>query len=261
MTYRERREARAEKRREWAASRAAKASAAFESARRTADAIPLGQPILVGHHSEKRHRRDIARIDSGMRRGVESEKMAAHHLSAAAGIEEQLDRSIYDDDPDAAEQLAARVKALEEKRARMVAENKAFRKGPAAYAAHLGITAEQEQARRIRIMGGLSWCRQPHPAYELSNLGGNITRYRKRLQNLETKTKLTAQAEAAPGGVLVTDCGGGYVVVRFAEKPERDTLETLRAAGCRWSGGAWCGYRDKLPAGFLETLTASEVTA
>ena len=25
--------------------------------------IPLGQPILVGHHSEKRHGRDLKRID------------------------------------------------------------------------------------------------------------------------------------------------------------------------------------------------------
>ncbi|MFH8253090.1 DUF3560 domain-containing protein [Microbacterium sp. B2969] len=30
-------------------------------ARRIADGIPFGQPILVGHHSEARHRRDLAR--------------------------------------------------------------------------------------------------------------------------------------------------------------------------------------------------------
>lgn len=71
MTYRERREARAEKLREWAAKRDAKSAAGFQAARTVADGIPLGQPILVGHHSEKRHRRDIARIDSGMRAGAE----------------------------------------------------------------------------------------------------------------------------------------------------------------------------------------------
>ena len=36
--------------------------------------IPMGQPILVGHHSERRHRRDIARIDSNMRRAIEESK-------------------------------------------------------------------------------------------------------------------------------------------------------------------------------------------
>jgi Spy/CpxP family protein refolding chaperone len=71
MTYRERRLRKAERLRGWAAKRTAKSAAAFESARVVADGIPMGQPILVGHHSERRHRRDIARIDSGMRNGVE----------------------------------------------------------------------------------------------------------------------------------------------------------------------------------------------
>jgi hypothetical protein len=32
-------------------------------ARERLEMIPLGQPILVGHHWEKRHRRDLKRID------------------------------------------------------------------------------------------------------------------------------------------------------------------------------------------------------
>ncbi|MDX2290928.1 MULTISPECIES: DUF3560 domain-containing protein [Streptomyces] len=67
------REARADaraKRFEELASRAAGASeAAFASARRIGSAIPFGQPVPVGHHSE--HRRGLARIDSGMRKGFE----------------------------------------------------------------------------------------------------------------------------------------------------------------------------------------------
>lgn len=37
-----------------------------------AEGIPLGQPILVGHHSERHARRDAKRIESGMRRAVEN---------------------------------------------------------------------------------------------------------------------------------------------------------------------------------------------
>ena len=33
------------------------------AARGPFEMIPLGQPILVGHHSEKRHRRDLKRLD------------------------------------------------------------------------------------------------------------------------------------------------------------------------------------------------------
>ncbi|EED9465065.1 DUF3560 domain-containing protein, partial [Salmonella enterica subsp. enterica] len=35
-----------------------------------ASVIPFGQPILVGHHSERRARRDAQRIENGMKRAV-----------------------------------------------------------------------------------------------------------------------------------------------------------------------------------------------
>lgn len=45
-----------------------------ESARRAvagiADNIPFGQPILIGHHSERHARKDAERIENGMRRAV-----------------------------------------------------------------------------------------------------------------------------------------------------------------------------------------------
>ncbi|MFD9007759.1 DUF3560 domain-containing protein [Streptomyces sp. NPDC059552] len=53
------------------ADRAADASeAALAEARRIGSAILFGQPILVGHHSEKRHRAALDRIDSNMRTRV-----------------------------------------------------------------------------------------------------------------------------------------------------------------------------------------------
>ena len=44
----------------------AEANGRFSRAHSIADGIPFGQPILVGHHSEKRHRADLARIDNNM---------------------------------------------------------------------------------------------------------------------------------------------------------------------------------------------------
>ncbi|HGV5093444.1 TPA: DUF3560 domain-containing protein, partial [Klebsiella pneumoniae] len=35
-----------------------------------ASAVPLGQPILVGHHSERRARRHAQKIENGMKRAV-----------------------------------------------------------------------------------------------------------------------------------------------------------------------------------------------
>ena len=101
MTRRERLEAKVEKRRQWAESRRRKADASFTKFRSINDAIPFGQPILVGHHSERGHRRDIERMDNAVRAGVESAKMADHHESKAEGLEAALESSIFSDDPDA----------------------------------------------------------------------------------------------------------------------------------------------------------------
>lgn len=54
----------------------ARSTAGSHAAHEIGRHIPMGQPILVGHHSERRHRRDIARIDSNMRKAVEESKKA-----------------------------------------------------------------------------------------------------------------------------------------------------------------------------------------
>src|SRR5690606_225754 len=41
-------------------------------AQNIASAIPPGQPILVGHHSERRHRRDLNRINGLTRKGFDA---------------------------------------------------------------------------------------------------------------------------------------------------------------------------------------------
>lgn len=246
MTRRERLEAKLAKRAEWADKRDARASAACDKAHRIASVIPPGQPILVGHHSERHHRRDIGRMDSAMRESVESTKMAEHHRSKAAGLEVMLETAIFSDDPDAVEAIEAKIAKLEAERAAMKASNAAFRKGDEAWAKLLGITLEQAAARRKTIMEGYSWCRQPHPAFELSNLAGNLGRMKKRLVTVKARQATTAKAEAAPNGILI-DGSADYARVTFAEKPSREILNDLKAAGFHWSGGSWCGVRRNLP--------------
>lgn len=63
---------------------AGRSDAAFSLAHTISDAIPLGQPILVGHHSERHARRDASRIDNAMRAGVEQSHKAAYYQAKAA---------------------------------------------------------------------------------------------------------------------------------------------------------------------------------
>lgn len=178
MTRRERLQRRLERRQEWGEKREAEATRLFDRAHMLAQQIPLGQPILIGHHSEKRHRAHIAKIEAAGFGGVAASKMADKHHLAASGIEDQLERSIFDDDPDAIEQLRERIAGLEAKRERMKAAN-----------------AEYRTAHKAELAGLTPYGRSeavPYPSYSLSNLGANIRRYQQRLARLEAQAAGTA---------------------------------------------------------------------
>jgi|GEM_PF-6662192 len=51
------------------------------------DMIPLGQPILVGHHSERRHRSDIEKMRRNMDKLCEEQKLAKHLSAKGASLE------------------------------------------------------------------------------------------------------------------------------------------------------------------------------
>ncbi|CAO3445668.1 hypothetical plasmid protein [Azospirillum argentinense] len=64
------------------ASEARQAKAAVDS---IMEHIPLGQPILVGHHSERRARKDAERIEGGLRRAVKLWDTSDYWTRRAAG--------------------------------------------------------------------------------------------------------------------------------------------------------------------------------
>lgn len=213
MTRRERLERRAEKRREWSDSRSAKSSASFERAQSIADGIPFGQPILVGHHSERAHRRDIARIESGMAAGIEHGRKAEAHAEKAEGIEEQLARSIYSDDVDAVERLEERIAGLEAERERIKAYNASCRRG----ARDVSLLDEKQQADLASTARVCSWqigSKGEAPAYWLQNLGGNIRRNRERLEQIKRENAARASGSRGRGRPMsarfsstCADCG------------------------------------------------------
>jgi hypothetical protein len=69
---------------------------------------------------------------------------------------------------------------------------------------------------------------------------------RERLAFVKVQRERAAAAAAAPAGVSI-EAAGDYCTVTFAEKPEREILDALKAAGFRWGKGSWSGRRDKLP--------------
>jgi len=239
-----------ERRLEWAEARDKRASAALEGAHKLGSMVPLGQPILVGHHSEARHRRDLKRIDSKYRAAYESDKMATHHRAKADGLARQLDNTIFSDDENAIEALEARIAEREAQSAKMKAVNRAYAKGDAEALAELGFDLETTRAKLGAMSSyGKYYSERPFPSYALSNLRANIRRDKKRIEEVKRRAAATERAEAA-GGITIY-CGNEYCSVTFAEKPPRATLNELKAAGFRWGGGSWNGRSTAIPTSVL----------
>lgn len=179
-TYRERREAKADRLREWADKRDARARTDQERADQLAAMIPFGQPILAGHHSERRHRNDLDRINRGHERAWESQRKADDFRRRADGIENAAGRAIYRDDPDAIEALEQRIAELEAERARIKAYNASCRKGQR----DTSLLDDRQQADLINIARVAAYQIRADgsaPAYWSANLSGNIKRNRDRL--------------------------------------------------------------------------------
>lgn len=190
MSYRERREAKAARLREWADKREAKADARRASVDALAGQIPLGQPILVGHHSEGRARRDQDRIQNGMRRSIEDSKKAADFRRRADGIEAAADHAIYRDDDDAIEKLRERIEERVAERDRIKAYNASCRRGEP----DLSLLDDAQRANLMSIAKNASYQLRDggqFPAYASSNLSGSINKDRKRLAAMEAAERET----------------------------------------------------------------------
>lgn len=242
MTRRDRLEAKAARRRVLAKKAAGRSNAAFAATKRLADSIPLGQPILVGHHSERRARKDRDRIHAGMRRGVEEAGKADYHASTAAGLERQLDRSIYRDDPDAAERLREKIAGLEECAARDNAINRAWRaKDRTAAFAALGVSPEGV-ARIERDMAEMpSWVQRKGPM-DATNTRATIRKEKARLAELEAQASAPPRKARSLAGTidgfaaeLSEEPDEDRVLLTFDLRLPKDTYRRVRSAGLLWS--------------------------
>lgn len=76
FNHQEHAKAKADKWRGWAEGHRANSDAAFKASHNAVEGIPFGQPILVGHYSERKHRAAIERSARAMDRCVEEERKA-----------------------------------------------------------------------------------------------------------------------------------------------------------------------------------------
>lgn len=233
--YESRQAARKEHQRGRAAVLREKAAQDFRKAdlREEVSGIPFGQPILVGHHSERHHRRAIERADAALRRGIEAEKKAKELERRA----DSTSNAISSDDEDATTKLRAKIAKLETKQANMKAINKLVRAKDTA-----GLAALVGEARAAEFMTPDFCGRLGCPSYMLTNNNANIRRLKQRLETLE-RAAATPEAEDIEGDGFTVheDKDDNRIHFIFPGKPAADIRAVLKGHGFKWSPsrGAW----------------------
>jgi len=106
-TLTDRAEERAERFDGYSDNRAKDAAAAREAVDGIAQRFELGQPILIGHHSEKKARKDAEKIENGMRRAVKMWETSQYWQDRAAGA---IRHAKYKERPDV---RARRIRNIE----------------------------------------------------------------------------------------------------------------------------------------------------
>jgi hypothetical protein len=209
-----------------AADRAeAKSNAAYKRAdlREEVSGIPFGQPILVGHHSEGRHRRAIERADNAMRASIEADRRAAELRAKAEGVGTA---GISSDDPDAVVKLRAQLAEIEARREVMKARNAEWRK------------AGNKGGRQADG----SWVDAPFASYQLTNIGANIRRIQKRVAHLEKAAERETVKTSYQGLCdIVENAEENRLQIIFPGKPSPEIRAELKRCGFRWapSQNAW----------------------
>lgn len=190
--------ARVEEKRERLNGRAVKAIRASDARYQRSMAITSawypGQPILVGHHSEGRHRRDLARSDANMRQSVELSRKAERLGERAEAVGTG---GIASDNPEALAMLRAKLDKREARQQRMKDANKAT---PGTF-----------------------------PAWELRNNNAEIRRLRQRIEQIEQLHQAAPIEQEGNGWQMGED--DGRIVLAFDQRQPAEVVTVVKAAG------------------------------
>jgi len=245
--YQERQEAKAERFQELAEKAEKESDNRYKAAKQIGDFIPMGQPILVGHHSEGRHRRDLYKIDTNMRKSIEADEKAKYYAEKVANTENSY--AIRTDDPEAIVKLIEKYNSLVKNQELMKAANKIIKNKKLQEAEKveqlqdIGLTERQA----IEIMAPGHFGGPGFPSFSLTNNNANIRSTEQRIEYLR-KQQTQESKELEINGVKVVDnTEANRLQIFFDSIPEAETRAALKRNGFRWSptNKAWQSYRGQ----------------
>lgn len=246
--FEEKRAAKAERFDELAAKHRAASDSRYKTARAIGDCIPFGQPILVGHHSERGHRSAIAKIDTNMRKSIEHSDTADYYDNKADNARNNT--AIFSDDPEAVTKMREKIAGLVAGNDRAKGINARLRKWKTKAVAIVAIAALPDSDEDKKLLGlALEtcnyWANPPERinAYYMSTTGNTaeIKRLQDRIVSLE-RVQARGTKETTVGSVrILENAEENRLQLFFPGKPAEDMREKLKRWGFRWSplAGAW----------------------
>jgi len=228
-------EQRQEEKREKYLARAEKArqasSEAYNASKSMSDQIPFGQPILVGHHSEGRHRRHLDKIHNKMGQSVKLDEKADYYERKAESLGQS---GISSDDPEAVVKLKEKLEGLQGLQQLYKDTNKFLKKKDDAGLEKLGYSVAQIEALKTPDCMG----RTGIASYQLTNNGANIRTVKKRIESLvkqENAPDFESIRHDDLGIDIVEDREDNRMRITFDEKPSREVCKIMKTNGWRYS--------------------------
>jgi len=170
------------------------------------NAIPFGQPILVGHHSEKRDRAYRSRATGKIDKSVEERNKADYYESKAENIGKG---GISSDDPEAIAKLKIKLAQREDSQKDMKEQN--------------------AEARALKT-------EKPFETYQLSNNNANIRTIKLRIKRLSKQYNMEEREDIKVDGFVLTENKeDNRIRFIFDGKPEEEVRTILKSNGFRWS--------------------------
>jgi len=239
--HEEKKAARIEKYRRLAEKNESASEQQFNRASEMASVIPFGQPILVGHHSEKKDRNYRNKITRLQDKAMESSSKAKYYEDKAAIAESNT--AISSDDPNALTKLKEKLAAMEEVQEIMKAANKIIKSKKLTDDEKIKKLGDHDikESQAMKLLLPDFCGRIGFPNYRLTNNNQNMSRIRERIKHLEKIEKMESKEEIINGVRIYTNVEENRVQLFFSEKPEETTRKALKGIGFRWSPseGAW----------------------
>ncbi|MDE9544185.1 DUF3560 domain-containing protein [Xenorhabdus bovienii] len=232
--YEEKQARRKERYQELAENAAIQSNGIYSRAKEMASVIPFGQPILIGHHSEKRDRNYRQKITNTFDKSFEQAKKSKYYENKADSVGKS---GISSDDPDAIVKLQDKLARLQKSHEIMKSVNKIVKnkklidEQKIINIAELGLKKETaEELLKGDFIGRIGFA-----SYQLQNNNAEINRIKKRIESLSKNKDKTDVIEVNENFIFKLDYEINRIMFIFEGKPSDDIREILKGNAFNWS--------------------------